>query len=410
MNESEELLLNASTGAGVGRFLPQQQLGIWHAILYGGVDVISFTATICWYGPWRILITPLRTSCWYLCDLIVTVTFTAAGRLLIAHVTTSRESYAVDPLRHLMLALTIAILVESGYQLYRWQKESRAAMMRAHSVRKEDDQRCVDDNSNADRQRTLDCSWPFFWYLLLLGSQSLSRAESISNHNQYEYVGPMRLTKLPSLSYGNDTHDYENLLTLFPCLEDHAYPGPNYGGKFEQPSVTVNLEIGWGSTWGCRSQKDFGRWNTNWPQWSPCTSFICREDGLSTCDCHPDKSTAWNASQRCIQDAFNLTLLEKNITFHPQQPPWEDESNWPTIDKYGNCDGNVGISADIQRVERVAQNVLIYRRFGMVLLAFCSSIIILKGFRFFSWYNLIRQDAAEMDLSMPVINFIKRYQ
>mmetsp|Transcript_3376 Transcript_3376/g.5836 ORF Transcript_3376/g.5836 Transcript_3376/m.5836 type:complete len:408 (-) Transcript_3376:153-1376(-) len=407
MIEAEELF-NAST-ASVGRLLPQQQLGILHAICHGGIVAISFVAHICWYFSLGTLTVPLRRSCWCLCVLILVSTFSAAGVILIARVT-RRESYEENPLQHLILAVTIAIAFESAYQLYRWQMGKRA-VMKAHADRKEDDKSCV-DNSNAESQsqRTLDCSWPIFWYLLLLGSQSLSRAESISNHNQYEYVGPMRLTKMPSLSYGKDTYDFGNLLTLFPCLKDHAYPGPNHGGKFEQPSVTVNLEIGWGSTWGCRSQKDFGRWNTNWPQWSPCTSFICREDGLSTCDCHPDKSTAWNATQWCIQDAFNLTLLEKNITFHPQQPPWEDESNWPTIDKYGNCDGNVGISADIQRVERVAKNVSIYWHFGIVLLVFCSSIIILKGFRFFSWYNLIRQDAAEMDLSMPVINFIKRYR
>lgn len=98
-----------------------------------------------------------------------------------------------------------------------------------------------------------------------------------------------------------------------------------------------------------------------------CTSFICRQDGSSTCSCYADKESAQNASLRCVNDAFNLSLLEQNATFDKEQPPWEDESGWPTLTKYGSCDDGSGYlrTADIQYFAPREKRVSLYRSFGL---------------------------------------------
>ena len=327
------------------------------------VLAIMFVSHLFWYFSLGNIVTPLRGP-WCVCEILFMSTFGAGGVLLIFRVV-RKSSHTEDPTPQMIMAVSFVLIFESMYRLCRSFNRWRAALqVRSDETRNDGD--------------IVGCSWPCIWYLLLLGSYCINRAQDISdlNYYKYEYVGPMRLTKVPKLYYGNETYDYGNLLELFPCLEAHADPCP--GGVIEQPSVVVTLEIGWGTTWGCRSTKNSDRWNTNWPRWNPCTTFVCREDGFSTCDCHAEKASAWNASEQCIQNAFNLSLLEQNATFDRHQSPWEDERNWPTLPRYGNCDGNVGFSATTERVEKTMEISSLYQMFGLVLLLFGSSMILLK--------------------------------
>jgi hypothetical protein len=214
-------------------------------------------------------------------------------------------------------------------------------------------------------------TWRFSWFLLYLGTGCVRNACKAANDHHYEYLGPMRVTKLPSLYFSEKMFPYEDQYKLFPCLLKHQdYFGELYGETISQPNVVAILDIGWGKSWGCRTNID--RWNTNRPQWTPCTNFVCREDGTSTCDCYPDEASAREATMECLERTFDWTLLRQNVTYSAEQPPWEDSfaSPWPTVTRYGNCDLHVATA--ISHVDKVRRNTEQQWWFGLVVLAVWS--------------------------------------
>lgn len=227
----------------------------------------------------------------------------------------------------------------------------------------------------------------FSWYLLFLGSSCLRNGYILIRGQQYEYLGPMRLTRLPTLHYSDMTYEDLDILELFPCLLEHGdetsrqpwglFQQPSV--SFSQPSVQVTLEIGWGKQWGCRTSID--QFYTNWPQMNKCTSFVCRQDGTSTCSCYPDESSARNASWKCVERAWDLTLLQQNATTYDSEvPPWEDEfeSHWPTVTRYGNCDGKGGTTMEVSYVHKVQRNATRQLQFGVgILIVWCLVLAVL---------------------------------
>ena len=207
-------------------------------------------------------------------------------------------------------------------------------------------------------------SWPCVWYLFVFAMQSLSSSVARpENESHMEYLGPMRFTKMPRLYYSADALIYDKDY-WYPCLEGTPTRG-KYHSQILQPSIQVKVEIGWGHSWGCRSKENSKKWMTYPETIDECTSFVCRQDGSSTCSCYPDKKSAWNASLQCVKNTFNLTLLEQNATFDKEQPPWEDESGWPTLTKYGSCDDRGYLLSDVQYFAPREKRLALYRYFGL---------------------------------------------
>jgi len=98
----------------------------------------------------------------------------------------------------------------------------------------------------------------------------------------------------------------------------------------------------------------------------------------NTCSCYPDKERAQNASLQCVNNTFNLTLLEQNATFDKDQPPWEDESGWPTLTKYGSCDDRGYRIQDVQYFAPREKRLALYRFFGLFSLIISLIVIIGK--------------------------------
>jgi len=240
------------------------------------------------------------------------------------------------------------------------------------------------NNDSRNHQRkvsnTFLITWRFSWYLLFLGTSCLRNHYKLIRDHQYEYLGPMRLTILPILYHSDMIFEYSDDLELFPCLlEQDKETLTQPKGPFPQPSIQVTLEIGWGKQWGCRTSTD--QWNTNWLEMNSCTSFICRQDGTSTCPCYPDQNSARNASWECVERAWDLTLLQQNdTTYDSELPPWEDafESHWPTVTRYGNCDGNRSNTREVPNVQKVWRNATRQMQFGVgVLIVWCLVLAVL---------------------------------
>ncbi|GFH46234.1 hypothetical protein CTEN210_02708 [Chaetoceros tenuissimus] len=146
----------------------------------------------------------------------------------------------------LLLSLLVGLIFEGMYMLllYKQQPFYNEIIQDMDSDDGEEEQFLVKIPRKRFQGKHLLCSWPFFWYLLLFGTDSFLKSISKSAlENQYEYVGPMRLTKMPSLYYSNVTYDSGgDMLKLFPCMHDTRIRKYVY----DQPSVQVTLEIGWG--------------------------------------------------------------------------------------------------------------------------------------------------------------------
>ena len=285
--------------------------------------------------------------------------------------------FSVSPLKHhtenptprIFFGIYFAIIIESTYRRCHGQNRRKR---KANIVPSQPGMKPA-----MKSDEIAGCSWPCLWYILLLGSYCISSADAIlkSNYFRYDYVGPMRITEMPSFYFRKYTYDRENLLDIFPCLEAQA--SPHLSGHFEQPSVGATLNIGWGSPWACRSKENPNQWYTSSLDWNSCTTFVCREDGLSTCPCYPDRQSARNASKQCMDRAFNMTLLDLNATFVRHQPPWKDTRNWPTLTRYGKCVSYYNTEST-QHIRQTTINALLYQQFGVVLLSFGSSMILLK--------------------------------
>ncbi|OEU09223.1 hypothetical protein FRACYDRAFT_248558 [Fragilariopsis cylindrus CCMP1102] len=254
------------------------------------------------------------------------------------------ENSSADPLQGLFLALGMGVFIELILCL--WQKRAE------QSTRQE--------------------------------SSTQSNNDYCNHKGKYEYLGPMRLTKLPTLHYSDTIYEYSDNLELFPCLLEHGDETSRQPwDPFPQPSVQVTFRIGWGKQWGCRTSID--QWNTNIPQMNKCTSFVCRQDGTSTCSCYPDESSARNASWKCVERAWDLTLLQQNTTtYDPELPPWEDEfeSHWPTVTRYGTCNSDgkgYGYAMEVSYVHKVQRNATRQLQFGVgVLTVWCFVVAVLR--------------------------------
>ncbi|GFH46237.1 hypothetical protein CTEN210_02711 [Chaetoceros tenuissimus] len=207
-------------------------------------------------------------------------------------------------------------------------------------------------------------SWPCVLYLFAFGTQCLNKSILVPEvETQIEYLGPMRVTKLPTLHYSTKAHIYDK---DDPCLEGTPKRGKYSSFNF-QPNIQASVEVGWGYSWGCRSKANSKKWMTSMATIDKCTFFICDIFHASSCPCYPDEESAWNASLECVNNSFNLTLLEQNATFDKEQPPWEDESGWPTLTKYGSCDDDSGYLriVDIQYFAPREKRLSLYRYFGL---------------------------------------------
>ena len=308
------------------------------------------------------------------------------------------ENSSADPLQGLFLALGMGVFIELILCL--WQKRAEQSTRQVVPQKEEEamdtemphpgaEQESFSQSNNdyCNHKRkvsnTFLITWRFSWYLLLLGSSCLLNGYTLIRRHQYEYLGPMRLTKLPTLHYSDMIHEYSDNLELFPCLLEHGDETSRQPwDPFPQPSVQVTFRIGWGKQWGCRTSID--QWNTNIPQMNKCTSFVCRQDGTSTCSCYPDESSARNASWKCVERAWDLTLLQQNATtYDPELPPWEDEfdSHWPTVTRYGTCNSDgkgYGYAMEVSYVHKVQRNATRQLQFGVgVLIVWCFVLAVL---------------------------------
>lgn len=270
----------------------------------------------------------------------------------------------------LSLSLFVAIIVEVVFRTCDYLLLEPIYQKVPSSI--EDEEKNDEDEGNEIQEEEVphtkkSISWPCFWYLWLFAIDSLNHsAGRPESEIHIEYLGPLRFTKMPNLHYSKEAIVYDKHY-WYPCLEGTPTTG-NYNSQILQPSIQVRVEVGWGYSWGCRSKANSNKWMTSTLSIDECTSFICRHDGKSTCSCYTDKESAWNASLQCVNDAFNLTLLEQNVTFDKEQPPWEDKSGWPTLTKYGSCDDESGNPHSIDDVQYFApreKRALLYRYFGL---------------------------------------------
>lgn len=261
------------------------------------------------------------------------------------------------------------------------------------------------DDEDASLPRRSSSSLRFFFFVLMLGSLSVQESRSMrSRYRRYEYLGPMRLTKLPSTHKMNRIYE-DDLLSKWPCLRKKRSSSspPLYLEPIEQDWIEVTIEVGWGKKWGCRDRVD--KWNTNWPAWRPCSSLICSsttndtyvDNDADACSsfCHITEAEARNASWQCVEEAFDLSRLttasspsttkegEKRPLFNEDTPPWEeDDDGWPTVVRYGSCDGNVGLSSEVAFVDEQIALADVMWRFGTACLASCALAFVGRA-----WWN-----------------------
>lgn len=99
------------------------------------------------------------------------------------------------------------------------------------------------------------------------------------------------------------------------------------------------------------------------------------DNSIRSCPCYKDEESARIASWQCIQSAFDWTLLRKqeqeskNYLFDMEQPPWEDPS-WPTITRYGSCEGTVGSMMDVEYMDQQYAHAKILEQFGTMCLTY----------------------------------------
>jgi hypothetical protein len=199
----------------------------------------------------------------------------------------------------------------------------------------------------------------FFMILVLVGSGCMHGYYSILERNGYEYAGPMRIMHI---AVGPQP---------WPYGEDSFGKGSRCTNRAIVPSIT----IGWGKAWGCRTRTD--RWNTNYINYNQCSALLCEEEsapGVCNENCYSNADEARAASFECIEQEFDLSRLSRGETFDKEQPPWEDPS-WPTIVRYGTCDGNVGFSATVEDVEKSRVTTYQKRNVGIACLVLAVGLL-----------------------------------
>ena len=217
-------------------------------------------------------------------------------------------------------------------------------------------------------------SWRFSWFLLFAGSTCLTNYCVYRRDHNYDYVGPMRLTKLPRLDYMprvySSSDQFERLSCLIAGMDDES------NRSVEQPNIQATVEIGWGKTWGCSKPEDKDRWNTNWPSLTQCTALICSANATNTCHCFQTEEEARVAAWNCVEREFpTLSRLKSNDTsFAQDQPPWEDPQ-WPALWRYGKCDHAVGTSDTLEYVQKVKLNGSRQQSFGLVCLIWWALLV-----------------------------------
>jgi hypothetical protein len=223
-------------------------------------------------------------------------------------------------------------------------------------------------------------NWRFSWFLLFAGSTCLNNYCINRRDHNYEYFGPMRLTRLPRLHYLPEVFYLADEYDTHPCLRsiietDKDTPVLRSAKNVQknglwQPNIQATVEIGWGREWGCSKPTDKDKWNTNRPSISQCTSFLCPANTTaykSSCLCYSSEELARAATWECIEGELDLSRLKANETFNQDQPPWEDPT-WPTLSRYGSCDGAVGNSMEPVYIQKVKLNGYRQQSFGVVCL------------------------------------------
>jgi len=226
------------------------------------------------------------------------------------------------------------------------------------------------------------CNWRLMCFLIWLGANSMVNYYVVLKHYDYEYYGPMRITKVAT-HYMSELFREDN--ETFHCLKD--MPSNSYH------SIRPTLQIEWGYSWGCENKTE--KWNTNWPSWMKCAKLICPVDdddnaklipSPSPCTCYKDRNIANQSSWECLHSEFNLSKLDDS--FDRNQPPWEDPL-WPSLSRYGNCDLNVGTSMDPIYVHNAMNNAKCQYHVGSVcvLMGFAMMVMLVGRLR----QQLLRQ-------------------
>lgn len=216
---------------------------------------------------------------------------------------------------------------------------------------------CYSENTLISARSGL-CNWRFLWFLIWVGATSMANYYVIIKHKDYEYFGPMRITKASTSLWTADPE-------TFPCLE-----GSMHSESYK--SIQSVLTVEWGNQWGCKFNIE--KWNRNWKPWLRCSKLICPTDSIddgessptsSACSCYENQDVANQSSWECLQGYFNVSKMSD--PFCQDQPPWRDPS-WPTISLYGNCEMPVGYSEDSSYVRKVLDNAERHKSFGLVCL------------------------------------------
>uniref|UniRef100_A0A7S3L102 Uncharacterized protein n=1 Tax=Amphora coffeiformis TaxID=265554 RepID=A0A7S3L102_9STRA len=235
--------------------------------------------------------------------------------------------------------------------------------------------------TSSGRGETFLLTWRFSFFLLWSGSNCiLTYCLHLRDYN-YEYLGPMRITKLPSLHKMPYLYTFDDEYNIFPCLHELPVESRHH---LSQPNMQVRVDLEWGKQWGCASPEEKDSWNTNWPTYPQCTRFICTttttttttETALSSgnsCPCYPTEEEARKASWECISSQFVFSRIRSNETFDPMQAPWEDPS-WPSLVRYGKC-GHGGQSMDIGFVQERMFDGKRQRNYGLVCVSLACVII-----------------------------------
>jgi len=236
--------------------------------------------------------------------------------------------------------------------------------------------------ASSGKRETFLLTWRFAFFLLWSGSNCIITYCIHLRDYDYEYLGPMRITKLPSLHKMPYLFAFDDEYGIFPCLRELPVGARQH---VPQPSVQVRLTIEWGERWGCANPEDQDSWNTNWPIYPDCTRFICTTPTINTateatnqgrgdCPCYPTEEEARNASWECISSRFDLSRIQANETFDRNQAPWEDPL-WPSIVRYGSCQRNGGLSMNAEYVRDRMVDGRRQRNYGSVCVSFAFVII-----------------------------------
>ena len=204
----------------------------------------------------------------------------------------------------------------------------------------------------------------FSFFLLFLATLMLFCGFKKRLDHQYDFRGPLRLTRLPKLFTSRQLSTaIDDPLINFPCLKDARGGGSGssiskdddgplvvgemYEQYYQQASVRVTLEVGWEESWIC-PHKISSQWHTIWPIWDTCSTLLCQNNTPSSCACAKDVETARNSTWNCLYRHFptlNLLTNDTNTTLeriNQAQRPWEDPRDWPVVSFYVRCDGKFG--------------------------------------------------------------------